>query len=327
MSGKTTAFAESQEASVIEVQNLTKDYGDLTAVDQISLEIGKGEVFGFLGPNGAGKTTSIRMMVGLLKPTSGRVLIEGEEIEAISKGVKRKIGVCPQDIVTWDRLTCRENLLLVGDMYEVPREVSEKRAEELLQSLNLTEKSNTPTSKLSGGMKRRINLGMALMHDPEVIVLDEPIAGLDPQSRVMVSEFIRSLGEEEGKTIILTTHLMEVADQLSDRVAIIDHGKLLVVDTPEQLKKTVGRGDVVEISLYDRDKNGQAIQMIKEMKEIEEVNEIGGNITLRALNAVNMLPTIFNSLQSIGVDILNLSLRSNSLENVFITLTGKGLRE
>jgi len=193
--------------------------------------------------------------------------------------------------------------------------------------MNLAEKSDTLASKLSGGMKKRLNLAMALIHNPEVIVLDEPIAGLDPQSRVMVSEFIRSLGEEEGKTIILTTHLMEVADQLSDRVAIIDHGKLLVLDTPEKLKRTVGRGDFVEISLYDRGKNGQAIRMIKEMKGIEEVNEIRGNITLRALNAVNMLPMIFNSLQRIDVDILDLSLRSNSLENVFITLTGKGLRE
>jgi len=212
-------------------------------------------------------------------------------------------------------------------MYEVLREVSGQRTAQLLQDMNLAEKSDTLASKLSGGMKKRLNLAMALIHNPEVIVLDEPIAGLDPQSRVMVSEFIRSLGEEEGKTIILTTHLMEVADQLSDRVAIIDHGKLLVLDTPEKLKRTVGRGDFVEISLYDRGKNGQAIRMIKEMKGIEEVNEIRGNITLRALNAVNMLPMIFNSLQRIDVDILDLSLRSNSLENVFITLTGKGLRE
>jgi ABC-2 type transport system ATP-binding protein len=314
-------------ALAIEVKNLTKRFGDLTAVDQLNLGINKGEVFGFLGPNGAGKTTSIRMMVGLIKPTSGEVVIEGEKIEAVSRGVKRKIGVCPQDIVAWDRLTCRENLLLVGDMYEVPREVSEKRAEELLQSLNLTEKSNTPTSKLSGGMKRRINLAMGLIHDPEVIVLDEPITGLDPQSRVLVSEFIRSLSEDEGKTVILTTHLMEVADQLSDRVAIIDHGALLVLDTPEKLKKTVGKGDFVEISLYDRNKNSEAIQMIAEMKGVEEVNEIRGNITLRALDAINMLPIIFNSLKEINVDILDLSLRSNSLENVFITLTGKGLRE
>lgn len=311
----------------IEVENLTKRFGDLTAVDQLTLGIRKGEIFGFLGPNGAGKTTSIRMMTGLLRPTSGKVLIEGEEIETVSKRVKRNIGVCPQDIVVWDRLTCRENLLLIGDMYEVPREVSVQRAGELLQAMNLGEKSDTQARKLSGGMKKRLNLALALIHDPEIMVLDEPITGLDPQSRLMVSEYIRSLGEDQGKTIILTTHLMEVADQLSDRVAIIDHGKLLVLDTPEQLKKTVGRGDVVEISLFDTSKNSQAIQMLKEMEGIEEINEIRGKITLRALNAVNMLPTIFDSLQRIDLDILNLSLRANSLENVFITLTGRALRE
>lgn len=311
----------------IEVENLTKRFGDLTAVDQLTLGIRKGEIFGFLGPNGAGKTTSIRMMTGLLKPTSGKVLIEGEEIETVSKRVKRNIGVCPQDIVVWDRLTCRENLLLIGDMYEMPREVSVQRAGELLQAMNLAEKSDTQARKLSGGMKKRLNLALALIHDPEIMVLDEPITGLDPQSRLMVSEYIRSLGEDQGKTIILTTHLMEVADQLSDRVAIIDHGKLLVLDTPEQLKKTVGRGDVVEISLFDTSKNSQAIQMLKEMEGIEEINEIRGKITLRALNAVNMLPTIFDSLQRIDLDILNLSLRANSLENVFITLTGRALRE
>jgi ABC-2 type transport system ATP-binding protein len=313
--------------SAIEVNNLTKGFGDLTAVDQLSLEIRKGEIFGFLGPNGAGKTTSIRMMSGLLRPDSGSVSIMGEEITSISKKVKKNIGVCPQDTVVWDRLTCRENLLLVGDMYEIPRNASTKRSAELLQAMNLTEKSNTATKKLSGGMKKRLNLAMALINDPEIIVLDEPITGLDPQSRLMVSDFIRSLGGEEEKTIILTTHLMEVADQLSDRVAILDHGKLLVLDTPEQLKKTVGKGDVVEITLYDRDMNSKAVQMLKGMEGVEEVNEIRGNINLRALNAVNMLPTVFNSLQRIGVEILNLSLRSNSLENVFITLTGTGLRE
>lgn len=280
-----------------------------------------------MGPNGAGKTTSIRMMTGLLKPTSGKVLIEGEEIEAVSERVKRNIGLSPQDIVVWDLLTTRENLLLVADMYGVARQVSAPRATELLEAMNLTEKRDVVAKNLSGGMKRRLNLAMALIHDPETIVLDEPITGLDPQSRLMVSDYIRSLGEDEGKTIILTTHLMEIAEQMSDRVAIIDHGKLLVLDTPDQLKKTVGKGDVVEISLEDKGKNGQTIQMLEKMDGMEEVNEIRGNITLRALNALNMLPAIISSLQSMKADILNLSLRSNSLENVFITLTGRGLRE
>ncbi len=280
-----------------------------------------------MGPNGAGKTTSIRMMTGLLKPTSGKVLIEGEEIETVSERVKRNMGVSPQDIVVWDLLTCPENLLLVADMYGVARKVSGPRATELLEAMNLAEKRDVVAKNLSGGMKRRLNLAMALIHDPETIVLDEPITGLDPQSRLMVSDFIRSLGEDDGKTILLTTHLMEIADQMSDRVAIIDHGKLLVLDTPDQLKKTVGKGDVVEISLNDNGRNGQTIQMLEEMDGMQEVNEIRGHITLRALNAVNMLPEIVSSLQRMKAEILNLSLRSNSLENVFITLTGRGLRE
>lgn len=314
-------------AVAIKIDNLTKRFDDLTAVDELSLEIKKEEIFGFLGPNGAGKTTSIKMMTGLLKPTSGKVMIEGEEIETASKRVKGRIGVCPQDVVTWERLTCRENMLLVGDMYEVPRKVSRERATQLLHAVDLTEKTNTLTTKLSGGMKKRLNLALALVHDPGILVLDEPITGLDPQSRLMVSEFILSLGKDQGKTIILTTHLMEVVDELSDRVAIIDHGKLLVLDTPEELKKTVGKGDVVEISLQDRNKNDQAIAVIKKIEGIQEVSKIRDDITLRALNAINMLSTVFSRLQQINVDILNLSLRSNSLENVFITLTGKGLRE
>ena len=311
----------------IEVENLTKTFGDLTAVDQLSLEVRKGEIFGFLGPNGAGKTTSIRMMTGLLTPTSGEVLIDGEQVEALSGEAKRKIGVCPQEAVLWERLTCYENLILIGDMYGVPSEVSLQRATELLQAMNLTEKRDAQARNLSGGMKKRLNLAMALMHDPEIVFLDEPITGLDPQTGIMVSEYIHSLCRDDEKTVILTTHLMQVADQLSDRVAIIDHGKLLVLDTPEQLKKTVGRGDVVEISLWDRSKNSAAMQLIKEMKGVEEVNEVRGNIALRALDAVNMLPKVFYALQEADLGIIDLSFRSNSLESVFITLTGRGLRE
>ena len=222
---------------VIETQNLTKKYNSFLVVDGLNLRIKRGEVFGFLGPNGAGKTTSIKMMVGLLKPTEGGVLIEGEEIESVEKG---KIGVCPQDLVIWGGLTCEENIALIGDMYEVPRNVLKERIKQLLHDLILSDKTKTLASQLSGGMKRRLNLAMALIHDPEIVVLDEPSAGLDPQSRLVLWEYIHSLSKEKGKTIILTTHLMEEADRLSDRIAIMDHGKLLVLDTPESLKKKIG---------------------------------------------------------------------------------------
>jgi len=316
------------ETLAIETKDLSKRYSNgVLAVDGLSLRVQKGEVFGFLGPNGAGKTTSIKMMVGLLKPTSGQVLIKGERIEAASKRIKRSIGVCPQDIVVWTRLTCMENLLVIADMYEVPRDVAVKRAEKLLDDLRLTEKRDALASSLSGGMKRRLNVAMALIHDPEIVVLDEPTAGLDPQSRLVVTEYIRELKETRRLTVILTTHEMEIADQLSDRVAIIDHGKLLVLDTPENLKDRVGKGDVMEIALYDEAKNKRAKEALEGMEEIQEVNEIRGKLVVRALDAASKFPKIFTLLEIVGAGVLDVSLRRNSLEDVFITLTGRGLRE
>ncbi len=197
----------------------------------LNIGIKKGEVFGFLGPNGAGKTTSIKMMVGLLRPTSGNVLIDGKEVQNIEKGT---IGICPQELMLWENLTCKESLNLMADMYEVPKNIRDPRVQKLLDDLFLTEKADTMVSKLSGGMKRRLNLALAVVHEPEVVVLDEPSEGLDPQSRRVLWNYIRSMRDEEGKTVILTTHIMDEADQLSDRIAIIDHGKLIRLDTPRK---------------------------------------------------------------------------------------------
>jgi ABC-2 type transport system ATP-binding protein len=314
-------------STAIEIRDLTKGFPGVVAVDGLSLTVRRGEVFGFLGPNGAGKTTSIKMMVGLLKPTSGQVRIEGEAVEAASKGVKRKIGVCPQDIVLWERLTCMENLLLISDMYEVPKKEGATNAARLLEDLKLADKKDTHAAKLSGGMKRRLNVAMALVHDPGIVVLDEPTAGLDPQSRLVVTDYIRRLKKEEEKTIILTTHMMEIADQLSDRVAIIDHGKLLALEAPENMKDRIGKGDVLEITLFDQTKNGRAVEELKKMDGIQETEEIRDKIVIRALDLAGRLPGIFNSLEVIGAKVLDVSLRRNSLEDVFITLTGRGLRE
>jgi ABC-2 type transport system ATP-binding protein len=311
-------------AYVIETQNLTKRYNSFLAVDGLNLRIKSGEVFGFLGPNGAGKTTSIKMMVGLLKPTEGGVLIEGEEIESVEKG---KIGVCPQDLVIWGGLTCEENIALIGDMYEVPRNVLKERLKQLLHDLILSDKTKTLASQLSGGMKRRLNLAMALIHEPEIVVLDEPSAGLDPQSRLVLWEYIHSLSKEKGKTIILTTHLMEEADRLSDRIAIMDHGKLLVLDTPESLKKKIGRGDVVEIQLSNQEMNDKVVSLMRSMEGIEEVKEIKGKVNVRALDSVSKLPGMIRSIEKMGINIVDTSIRRNTLEDVFIHLTGRGLRE
>jgi ABC-2 type transport system ATP-binding protein len=226
----------------IKTKGLTKRYGDLTAVDHLDLEICRGEIFGFLGPNGAGKTTTINMICGLIKPSSGQIIMNGKEKEG-SGHFKGTIGLCPQDIIVWPKLTCLEQLIYMGRMYDVPPGKVRKAALDLLEKLGLVEKRNKVASTLSGGMLRRLNLCLALIHDPELVVLDEPEAGLDPQSRVMTREFIRSLRKE--KTIILTTHNMDEADRLSDRVAIIDRGKLLLTDSPDRLKRTVGEGDVI----------------------------------------------------------------------------------
>ncbi|MBP2044810.1 ABC transporter ATP-binding protein [Methanobacterium aggregans] len=308
----------------IEVKDLRKNYGDFVAVNDLNLKIRRGEVFGFLGPNGAGKTTSIRMMVGLLKPSSGEILINGEKIENIERGT---IGICPQELVLWENLTCRESLKLMGDMYEVPKESLKQRINKLLKDLFLEEKANTTVSNLSGGMKRRLNLAMAVIHEPEVVVLDEPSEGLDPQSRRVLWNYIKSMRDDEGKTVILTTHLMDEADSLSDRIAIIDHGKLLRLDTPEKLKKEIGEGDVVEMVLSDPEKNCELLNELENLDEIIAAFEMDGKINIRALNAVAKLPRIMEQVESTEVRIADLSVRQNTLEDVFIELTGTGLRE
>ena len=318
------AGSDSVSTYVLTVQHLTKMIEDLLIVDDLNLEIKRREVFGFLGPNGAGKTTSIKMMVGLLQPTSGRVLFNGTETRALQKG---KIGVCPQDLVLWDVLTCRENLTFMGNMYGIPQPTLRERVDKLLTLLSLSDKADQVVSKLSGGMKRRLNIALSLVHDPEIVFLDEPSAGLDPQTRQHLWDFIRSLRDEEGKTIVLTTHVMEEADALSDRIAIIDHGKLLLVDTPEDLKKTIGKGDIVDMQLANTAMNAEVLSLVKSLEGIEEASEFKGRIIVRALDAANKLPGIVNSIESVGGNISDISIRGNTLEDVFIYLTGRALRE
>lgn len=309
---------------IIEARGLTKDFGEFRAVDKLDLKIERGEVFGFLGPNGAGKTTSINMMVGLLQPTSGEILIDGQEVNRVEKGV---IGICPQELVLWDSLTPLESLKLMGIMYDIPPKTRQRRAEKLLSDLLLTDKANTQVKDLSGGMKRRLNLALAIMHQPEIVVLDEPSEGLDPQSRRVLWSYIRSLRDDEGKTVILTTHLMDEADKLSDRIAIMDHGKLLRLDTPSNLKKEIGEGDVVDMKLSDPKMNQTVIDALTPMKNIDMAVQMDERINIRALNAVAQLPTLMEEIEGIGVKIVDLSVRQNTLEDVFIELTGSTLRE
>ncbi len=313
---------------VLRTEGLTKRYGALTAVQDLALEVYEGEVFGFLGPNGAGKTTSINMLCGLLKPDAGQVLVHGQPITNGDTQVRARVGVCPQEIVLWERLTCLEQLQFIGQMYDLSGRDARQRGEKLLEELGLGDQRRQQARTLSGGMKRRLNLAMALVHDPEIAVLDEPEAGLDPQSRVKVREFIQAMARQ--KTVILTTHNMDEADRLADRVAIIDHGQLLVVDTPAALKQRVGEGDVVEIGLGRALDAAEAervqAQLTSTVKECT-LNDARDHLTIRALKAVAALPSVLELLLGLGLQPGEVRVRENTLEDVFIQLTGRRLRE
>jgi ABC-2 type transport system ATP-binding protein len=313
---------------VLHTENLTKTYGELTAVNGLTLDIYEGEVFGFLGPNGAGKTTSINMMCGLLKPNAGAVYVHGQPVAGGSDDVRARVGVCPQEIVLWERLTCLEQLQFIGQMYDVPRRTARQRAERLLDELGLADKRHQQARTLSGGMQRRLNVAMALVHDPEIVVLDEPEAGLDPQSRVKVREYIQALAQH--KTVILTTHNMDEAERLADRVAIIDHGELLVLDTPDALKNQVGDGDVLEIGLKTPLPQADVEPLTEDLAALGNsalLDPQRSRLTIRVASAVSALPAILERLENAGATPSDVRLRENTLEDVFIQLTGRRLRE
>jgi ABC-2 type transport system ATP-binding protein len=316
---------QTNQETALEVRNLVRYYGDLLAVDDLTLQVRKGEVFGFLGPNGAGKTTCIRMMCGLLRPTSGEVLINGERIGPVGrKSQHARVGICPQEIVLWNKLTCYEQLVFMGRMYDVPGHQARQRADKLLDRIGLKEKRNKLAATLSGGMKRRLNVIMALVHEPEIVVFDEPEAGLDPQSRVLVRDFIQQMSAE--KTVIFTTHNMDEAERISDRVAIIDQGKLLQLDTPGHLKKSIGEGDILELGIQVTGDHSidTALERLKE----KDIEVLAGDIwILKAMDLVPRIPLIYKILEEEGIQVNQMNMRENTLEDVFIHLTGRRLRQ
>ena len=294
--------------TIIEVKNIVKRYDDIPVVNNLSLSVNEGEIFGFLGPNGAGKSTSINIMVGLLKANEGEILINNLPLSELEK---KLIGICPQEITLWEYLTCYENLMMMGKMYNVSSKELKERIPLILEKLFLKDKMDEKISNLSGGMKRRMNIAMATIHNPKIIVLDEPSEGLDPQ--------------KIGNTIILTTHLMDEADKLSDRIAIIDYGKLLKLDTPENLKKSIGEGDIVEFEVDTINDNIE-----KRLESIDEIKSIvisDNKITIRLLNSISKLQYILRILEEENLRIKDISIRQNTLEDVFIELTGRTLRE
>ncbi|MCK9347211.1 MAG: ABC transporter ATP-binding protein [Bacteroidales bacterium] len=285
------------------------------------MEIYRNEIFGLLGPNGAGKTTTINMICGLLPVSEGKITFPGN----VRKDRRSFIGYCPQENIYYPKLTCLEQLLFMGQMYDQPFQLLKKRAFKLLHLLGLDDKTNVMAGNLSGGMKRRLNICLALIHDPEIVILDEPEAGLDPQSRMLVRDYIRSCKKE--KTVILTTHNMDEADRITDRLAIIDHGKLLLLDTPQNLKKTMGEGDILEMLTEDVSES-VLNDFIEKMKLFPIQLTRNGNILLFThTDMINRVVEIKKLAEESGLKIEELKFRENTLEDVFIHLTGRSLRQ
>ncbi len=308
----------------LSISGLTKSYGDLVAVNDLSIDVHRGEVLGFLGPNGAGKTTTVGVICGLLAAEAGEITVHGHSLSHEYAHCKQLIGLCPQDVVIWEALTCMEQLTCVGRLYDLDARAARSRAQELLESLGLSDRRDRLAGTLSGGMKRRLNIALALVHRPRVLILDEPQAGLDPQSRVLVREYVGALSDT---TVILTTHDMDEADRMSDRVAIIDHGRLLVLDTPDNLKGSVGPGDVLEFRVA----KGQDEKMERLRKDLPDgVTDKGleGQV-LRLVGGdlLNLLPVLLERFEHRGVAVEDTVIRKASLEDVFIGMTGRRLRQ
>lgn len=302
---------------IIETKNLTKQYENLTAVDDLSISIKKGEIFGLLGPNGAGKTTTLMMLSTLKKPTSGTAKVNGFDIVKQPLQVRESIGMVFQDPSSDDLLTGYENLKVHAMMYGVPKEMREKRIHESLELVDLTDRKDDILKKYSGGMRRRLELVRGLLHEPEILFLDEPTLGLDPQTREHIWEYIERIVSEEKVTVILTTHYMDEADRLCDRIAIIDFGKVSALDAPSKLKKTIG-GDIIRLKV--KNPNLSAVRKLKYVKNVQNAN---GVVTLTIADAPKNLQAI---LKVIG-KVESVEIREPTLNDVFLHYTGHEIRQ
>ena len=307
----------------IRTSKLTKKFNALTAVDQVSFRVGQGELFGLLGPNGAGKTTIIKMLSTLLSPTSGNAWVWEHNIAVEKDAVRRSIGIVFQDPAVDDQLTGRENLDFHARMYGLKKDVRKKRMNEVLALVGLEDKANILLKNYSGGMKRRLEIARGLMHYPRVLFLDEPTLGLDPQTRHHIWDYIRNLNERENVTIILTTHYMEEADALCSRIAIIDNGKILVIDAPDSLKNSIGN-DLLNIKASDL----QGLETImKEQPWVKGINNHNSLVRIGVSHGEEKIPLTINLAQSAGIQINSISIRKPTLEDVFLHYTGKTIRE
>jgi len=304
---------------IIEVNKLTKKFNVFKAVNKVTFNVKKREIFGFLGPNGAGKTTTINMLCTLLKPTSGKAKICGYDVVTEENQVRKSIGVVFQDMTLDDRLTAKENLELHARLYNVPKEERKKRIKEVLKIVELSEKENSVVKTFSGGMQRRLEIARGLIHYPEVLFLDEPTLGLDPQTRKHVWDYIIKLKEEYEMTIFLTTHYMEEADELCDRIAIIDKGEIISLDTPKKLKDSLG-GDTIILDVGNKN-------IEKTLKIFANSTKVDGQIFLTVNNAGRKIEEVLEKCKANGIDVKEINIRKPSLNDVFLKLTGREIRE
>ena len=309
---------------VIEVSELSRDFGDFTAVDAVNFEVEKGELFGFLGPNGAGKTTTISMLCTLLKLTSGSARVAGHDVARERDAVRKSIGLIFQDPTLDERLTGLQNLRFHAMLYGVTREEFATRSAELLDMVELSDKARENVRSYSGGMKRRLEIARGLLHHPEILFLDEPTIGLDPQTRAHIWDYLLKLRQDKGLTLFLTTHNMDEAENC-DRIAIMDHGKLIALDTPDRLKAMVG-GDVVTLETGD---NARAATLLAEVFDVSPQVTQSGTLILETAEGGRFIPHAMAALSSAPepIETLSVSLQRPTIENVFIKLTGRTIRE
>ena len=311
------------EEHVIQTINLTKEYGDIKAVDNVSLSIKKGEIFGFLGPNGAGKTTTINILVGLSLPTSGTAKIAGLDVTKHPIGIRKKLGIAPQDAYFDHHLSIKDNLFYHGLLYGLPRKELKKRVDTALQWSKLEKYSDKKFRNLSGGMQRRLVVARAMLSDPEILLLDEPTTGLDPQTRRLVWGYIKNL-KEAGKTVLLTTHYMEEADILCDRIAIIDHGRIIARGTPNELKKMLDKNITIEITVNPEVMNNHIEKDLNAMSGVSYVEMKSNRIRIGVDDDAIVEQVLRNLITKTKVS--EIDIIRPTLDDVFLHLTGREIR-
>ena len=313
--------------NAIEIDSLTKNFKKSVAIDNISLNVEEGEIFGFLGPNGAGKSTTMMILTTLLKPTSGHASVCGFDVVSNASKVRQSIGFVQQDIGIDEYLTARENLQFQCKISQIPTAQTKSRIEEVIDLVELTEKQDEPSITFSGGMRKRLDIACGLIHRPKVLFLDEPTVGLDIQTRRKIWEYIRKIHKEFGMTLFVSTHYMEEADNLCDRVGIIDYGKIQIVDTPKSMKNKLETDMITFSVLPDEIKKAQFIEKLKTLDLIKNVNINETNMTVQSSDSTQVIPKIFQLSSEIGLDIDSFVLNKPTLDDVFISYTGHNLRD